>query len=52
MSNAAANDPPKELNQALSLESLYSVAGLVAVVTGGGTGLRLFSLHPLSYLLC
>ncbi|KAG0152051.1 hypothetical protein CROQUDRAFT_35675 [Cronartium quercuum f. sp. fusiforme G11] len=48
MSNAAANDPPKELNQALSLESLYSVAGLVAVVTGGGTGIGLMCTEALA----
>jgi predicted Rossmann-fold nucleotide-binding protein len=38
MSDAAANGASEELKQALSLDSLFGLKGLVAVVTGGGTG--------------
>jgi hypothetical protein len=38
MSGAATNGASEELKQALSLDSLFGIKGLVAVVTGGGTG--------------
>ncbi|POW00150.1 hypothetical protein PSTT_13314, partial [Puccinia striiformis] len=37
--NFSANGASEELKQALSLDSLFGLKGLVAVVTGGGTGL-------------
>ncbi|EGG13091.1 uncharacterized protein MELLADRAFT_58538 [Melampsora larici-populina 98AG31] len=48
MSNAAAQDPHQELNKALSLESLFSVKGLVAVISGGGTGIGLMCTEALA----
>lgn len=48
MSDAAANGASKELNKALSLESLYGVRGLTAVVTGGGTGIGLMCTQALA----
>ncbi|KAI8457870.1 short chain dehydrogenase/reductase family protein [Phakopsora pachyrhizi] len=48
MSNAAANGASEELNRSLSLDSLFSVKGLVAVVTGGGTGIGLMCTQALA----
>ncbi|POW22291.1 hypothetical protein PSHT_01378 [Puccinia striiformis] len=45
MSDAAANGASEELKQALSLDSLFGLKGLVAVVTGGGTG-YVFLFYP------
>ncbi|KAI9630685.1 hypothetical protein KEM48_013713 [Puccinia striiformis f. sp. tritici PST-130] len=56
MSDAAANGASEELKQALSLDSLFGLKGLVAVVTGGGTGLPygalMFSLRPIRMMAC
>jgi len=48
MSGAAANGASEELKQALSLESLFGLKGLVAVVTGGGTGIGLMCTQALA----
>ncbi|MBW0528600.1 hypothetical protein O181_068315, partial [Austropuccinia psidii MF-1] len=39
---------PDELNKVLSFESLFGVSGLVAVVTGGGTGIGLMCTEALA----
>lgn len=48
MSDAAANGASDELKKALSLETLFGLKGLVAVVTGGGTGIGLMCTQALA----
>lgn len=48
MSGAATNGASEELKQALSLDSLFGLKGLVAVVTGGGTGIGLMCTQALA----
>ncbi|POW02220.1 hypothetical protein PSHT_12215, partial [Puccinia striiformis] len=46
--NFSANGASEELKQALSLDSLFGLKGLVAVVTGGGTGIGLMCTQALA----